>query len=243
MTSDSTRAPGIGDDVIDLNAATRIGHGWKRYCYIHPNDPTRCIKVGFGSKTTGWGWRDRLTTLRLDRGAGEVLNRREWRAYNNIGATLADYVPRYHGPITTSLGNGLEVDLIRDADGTPSKQLRPWLIASTAEEGERLLTQFDTLFDLLFSHEIWLFDLNLSNFVVQVTGETVPRVWLIDLKRIADSKEILQVTSWTRGQKRRKLARRIAQFHNKFEIERNFDPDGPPSTWRRKARLKYGQQS
>ncbi len=213
--------------MVELAGAVFIGHGWKRVCYIHPDDPTRCIKVGFKGRVRGWGWRDRLTTLRFDRGAAEVLNRREWKAFCRAGAVLADYVPRYHGPIATTLGEGLEIDLVRDGGGEPAKQLRPWLLNAPAEQGAKLRAQFDALFDLLFQHEIWLFDLNMSNFVVQETEDGAPRVWLIDLKRAADSKEFLQITAWTRSQKRRKLARRIQRFDDKFETDRNADPPGP----------------
>lgn len=192
--------------VVDLGAATLIGHGWKRDCYIHP------------------GWRDRLTTLRFDRRAGTEFNRREWKAYGLVGTVLGPFVPRYHGPIQTSHGEGLEVDLIRDAQGMPSQQLRAWIHRSPPEEGEKLLTQFHALFDLIASRNVWLFDLNMSNYVVQDTEDGTARIWLIDLKRVADPKEIFQVTAWTQGQKRRKLARRIARFHAKFEADRNTEP-------------------
>ena len=215
-----------GAAVVDLRRSNLIGHGWKRLCYIHPNDPTRCIKVGFKGRVRGWGWRDRLTTLRFDRGSGMILNRREWKAFRRVGAVLVDYVPRYHGPIATTLGVGLEIDLVRDASGGPSKQLRRWLQTASAEESAKLRAQFDALFDLLQRHEIWLFDLNMNNFVIQETEDGAARIWLIDIKRATDSKEILQITSWTRGQKRRKLTRRIKRFHNKFETGRNAAPPG-----------------
>ncbi len=215
-----------GPAPVDLVKATCIGHGWKRICFIHPNDPSRCIKVGYWGRIKGWGWRDRLFNMRLDRGAGAVLNRRELQAYGRIGTVLADYVPRYHGPIATTLGDGLECDLVRDATGGPAKQLRPWLANATAEEAAILRAQFDPLFDLLHRHEIWLFDLNTSNFVVQKSEDGTPRMWLIDLKRAADHKEIFQVGAWTRGQKHRKLTRRIKRFFNRFDLLSKAEPEG-----------------
>ncbi|MEE8213989.1 MAG: YrbL family protein, partial [Alphaproteobacteria bacterium] len=149
--------------------------------------------------------------------AGDAHNRLEWQAYRAFGTVLAPLVPRYHGFIATSRGPGLVVDLVRDVDGGPSMQLRDWLHQGSAERGTALLDRFHVLFDLLAAHDLWLMDLNFKNFLVQVAADGTERPWLIDLKRLADNKEIFQVSGWSATLKRRKLARRIDRFHARFD--------------------------
>jgi hypothetical protein len=148
---------------------------------------------------------------------GDAHNRREWQACRAFGAVLAPFVPRYHGFIATSRGPGLVVDLVRDGDGAPSALLRDWLRQGSADRGAALLDQFRVLFDLLAAHDLWLMDLNLQNFLIQVAADGIERPWLIDMKRLADNKEIFQVSGWSTTLKRRKLARRIDRFNAKFK--------------------------
>ena len=202
---------------LDLHSAQWIGRGWKRDCYLHPKDAGRCIKVANNNATDARKLRERMTSWFRAESAADAHNRREWQAYGAFGAVLAPFVPRYHGFIATSRGPGLVVDLVRDQDGRPSMQLRDWLDQGSAERGAALLDRFRVLFDLLAAHDLWLMDLNFKNFLVQVAADGTERPWLIDLKRLADNKEIFQVSGWSATLKRRKLARRIDRFHAKFK--------------------------
>lgn len=212
----SDDAGGVAE-VVDLSEVRFIGRGWKRDCYLHPDDATLCIKVSKdGPPRPGRSWRKRLMRWRLARDTGDVLNRREWEAYRRYGAILAAYVPRYHGFVPTSRGPGLAIDLVRERDGAPSPELGAWLARSSPEERDALLPRFRGLFDLLEREKIWLMDLNFRNFLVQDTGSGTARPWLIDLKRLADNKEVFQPAGWSERLRHRKLARRIERFEVKF---------------------------
>jgi len=202
---------------LDLDHGQWIGRGWKRDCYLHPEDPGLCIKVASEAAANARKLRERMVSWFRAESAGDAHNRLEWQAYRAFGTVLAPFVPRYHGFIATSRGPGLVVDLVRDEDGGPSTQLGDWLHQGSAARGAALLDRFDVLFDLLAARDLWLMDLNFKNFLVQVAEDGTERLWLIDLKRLADNKEIFQVSGWSATLKRRKLARRIDRFHAKFK--------------------------
>ena len=208
---------GGGAAPLDLDGARWIGHGWKRDCYLHPKDAGLCIKVASKAAAGARKLRERMVSWFRAESAGDAHNRREWLAYRAFGTVLAPFVPRYHGFIATSRGQGLVVDLVRDEDGGPSMPLLDYLHQGSADRGAALLDQFGVLFDLLAAHDLWLMDLNPRNFLVQVTADGTERVWLIDLKRLADNKEIFQVSGWSATLKHRKLARRIDRFNAKFK--------------------------
>ena len=206
-----------GSVVLDLGHAQWIGQGWKRDCYLHPEDFSLCLKLPRDDPQEHLSLRDRLAKWRNGESAGDLHNRREWQAFEQFGKILAPFVPRYHGFTETSRGRGLVIDVVCDQDGTPSIHLRKWLKMATTDKGEPLLQQFRILFDLLENHDLWLMDLNFQNFLVQVLDDGTERLWLIDIKRLADNKEIYQLSGWSKTLKRRKLARRIEWFHRKYQ--------------------------
>lgn len=210
-------APAEDGEVIDLEDAPLIGHGWKRDCYRHPHDPGLCIKVPSVRPKGARRFRERFSEWHHGGSIGDLHNAREWAAYCRIGDQLAGYLPACRGFVATSRGRGLVVELVRDADGSPSVHLKDWLRETPAQDAAPLLARLEDLFDLLLRHEIWLMDLNLTNFVAQIDGDGNARPMLIDIKRAADNKELFQLSGWSRTLMRRKLARRIARFHAKVK--------------------------
>lgn len=206
---------------IDLSGATLIGHGWKRDCYLHPTDTGLCIKLPSAKPKGTRRFRERFIEWRNGGSIGDQHNDREWAAYRQFGDLLAPYLPVYHGFVATSRGRGLLIDVVRDADGSPSAHLKDWLRATPVHEAAPLLARISALLDLLLCHDIWLMDLNLTNFVARIDAGGEAHPMLIDIKRIADNKELFQISRWSRTLMRRKLARRIARFHAKVEMTQN----------------------
>jgi hypothetical protein len=211
-TASGTGAP------LDLGDARLIGHGWKRDCYQHPLDPGLCIKVPSLAPKGTRRLRERLIEWRAGSSIGAQHNDREWKAYGRFGEVLRPFIPAYHGFVATSRGRGLVVELVRDADGRPSRHLKDWLRAASPEAAAPLLERLDALFELLLRHEAWLMDLNLTNFTAQIADDGTAWPRLVDIKRLADKKELFQVSGWSRALMRRKLARRIARFHAKVRM-------------------------
>lgn len=209
-----------GASPVDLGPARLIGHGWKRDCYQHPDDPGLCIKVPSRDPKGAPRLRERFVEWRSGGTIGDQHNDREWRAYLRFGAVLAPFIPAYHGFVETTRGRGLVVELIRDADGAPSRQLKDWLRTAPPETAEPLLDRLETLFDLLLSNEAWLMDLNLTNFAAQIAADGTARPRLVDIKRLVDNKELFQLSGWSDWLMRRKLVRRIARFYAKVRTTR-----------------------
>ena len=206
-----------GSVVLDLGRAQWIGQGYNRDCYLHPEDSSLCIKLPKDDPQDDLPLRDSLAKWRNGESAGDLYNRSEWQAFEQFGKILAPFVPRYHGFAETSRGRGLVIDAVCDQVGTPSIHLKKWLKMTTTDKGESLLQQFRILFDLLENHDLWLMDLNFQNFLVQVMDDGTERLWLTDIKRLPDSKEIYQLSGWSKTRRRRKFARRIELFHSKYQ--------------------------
>lgn len=203
---------------LDLSGARLIGRGWKRDCYQHPTDASLCIKVPSRDPKGTRRFRERLVEWCAGGSVGDQHNRREWAAYRRFGDVLAPFIPEYHGFVETSDGRGLVVELIRDADGGPSRHLKDWLQSTPPVAAAPLLDRLESLFELLLENKVWLMDLNLTNFAVQIKPDGTPWPRLVDIKRLADKKELFQVSGWSGRLMRRKLERRIERFRAKVKL-------------------------
>ena len=85
-----------------------IGVGHHRVCYIHPQDPAKCIKVIYNF---------------TDHADVEV--KRECAYYRRLQKYLTDWrgIPRFYGEVQTNLGTGYVYDRTVDFDGKPSQTM------------------------------------------------------------------------------------------------------------------------
>ena len=111
-------------ELVDLTNAKLIGKGTHKKCFVHPQDPSRCVKVAYNDL----GKRD------LNR---EVfyLKTRYRRKH------VATILPRFYGEVQTNFGRGYMVDYLQNADGTPCLSLKDWL------ENPHANPQLDPLID------------------------------------------------------------------------------------------------
>ncbi|MEM7562854.1 MAG: YrbL family protein [Pseudomonadota bacterium] len=83
-----------------------IGEGQERICYVHPDDPSKLIKV--------------------IKGESDKQTRREMKLYRRLmrrKETDFSQLPRFYGKVQTNLGRGFVTDLVRDYDGSISNSL------------------------------------------------------------------------------------------------------------------------
>ena len=95
------------NEPIILTQNLFIAQGSHKQCYFHPQDNSRCIKVAYNP-------------------AGEKDLHREVRYLTHILKTRASQsgiLPRYHGSVQTSKGQGFVFDVIYDFDGRISTSL------------------------------------------------------------------------------------------------------------------------
>ena len=117
---------------LALTTQQPFAKGGNRLCFIHPEDPSRCIKVRRPDFT--------LEDLRRSKGFPKNLrplssfddNLEEQqvmsRLHQRFGDTLYQHVSRCYGMVDTDMGPGLESELVRNADGKIAFSLKQQLV-------------------------------------------------------------------------------------------------------------------
>ncbi len=111
---------------LRLSDAEPFAVGGRRACYVHPEDPSKCVKV---LRT------DDRRYIKTGRTIVPAFLRREYdnnederRALRRLEPTLRDattrHLPRCCGYVETDLGRGLVLDLVRDTDGGIARSVR-----------------------------------------------------------------------------------------------------------------------
>ena len=102
-------------NILDLSNAVLIGKGTHKKCFVHPQDPSLCVKVAYNEL----GKRD--------------LNREvKYLSGGYRRKHISTILPRFYGTVQTSLGEGYVVDFLKNADDTPCLSLKTWLETAAA---------------------------------------------------------------------------------------------------------------
>ncbi|WP_179953350.1 YrbL family protein [Desulfobotulus mexicanus] len=176
-----------------IDPELHIGSGRMRDCYIHPDRPDRIIKI-----------------QRADCPEHLDPKRAEWNHWQDIRDRHGELpmISACCGMVETSLGQGLVMACIRDADGSLSSPL-----SSVFEEPEAWdLSEVRLKVELFLAFIVWrnirLFDLNPGNILLRKDEQQTVRPVAIDLKGPFDNHETLPISSWFPWFSRRKLIRR-----------------------------------
>ncbi len=151
-------------DMIELDTRALIGKGLHRECFVHPEDPARCIKI-------------------VVSGSGNE-NRREQAYYAELTrrGVSWDMLPRFYGLVSTNLGEGAVFDAIRDYDNRISFTLGHYLSSEqlTRLHGPALRMALDRLKAYLLEYRIITMTLKTKNILFQLTGENTGKLVIID---------------------------------------------------------------
>jgi len=151
-------------EMIELKPETMIGKGLHRECYVHPDNPNRCIKV---------------VVLR-----GEEETRREQDYYKFLQKRQITWemLPKFYGVEATSMGPGAVFDLIRDADGEVGKTFEYYFESAELTEKNLigLLTSLQALKTYLFSQNIITMSIKPKNIIYQRQDERSGVAVIID---------------------------------------------------------------
>lgn len=139
-----------------------IGSGTERTCYLNPKNHDRCIKVSNqeSSKQT----------------------KREIKYYNYLSKKNISYehIPKFYGEFKNNGMIGLELEFIRNHDGTRAVSLGEYLNKKTNDnEFSYLLSALCKLKSYLIYNNIIPCDLVLSNLLVVKTKKNI-KVVIID---------------------------------------------------------------
>jgi len=168
---------------LQLKNIKPFAQGGNRLCFVHPDDPKRCIKVRRPDFT--------LADCRRKKGFPKNLrplssfddNREEYRIIQQLqhwmGNSVFDHIYRCFGFVETDFGVGLETELVRDANGLISLSLKQflWEVGYT-EPCRQAVEQLTTFWR---AYKVPSRDLLTHNIVVQldIEGE-ISRLVVID---------------------------------------------------------------
>lgn len=167
----------------------RISHlkpfaqGGNRLCFIHPDDPQKCIKVRRPDFT--------LVDLRRKKGFPKNLrplssfddNLEEYRVmtrlFQRYGQKLHQHISQCFGFVETDMGKGLVSELIRDEDQRISHSLKQYLWDNGfTADCRQAVTEFEHYWQV---ESVPSRDLLLHNIVVQMQSENlIKRLVVID---------------------------------------------------------------
>lgn len=222
-------------DRLTLGSLTPFGIGGRRLCFVHPDDPAKCVKVLR---------QDKLKTIRSrhtsrlipvswrrlhDNNASE--QRALSREYNRHGSLAWEHMPRCYGTVKTDLGGGLVLDLYRDSDGQIARTLRELL--RTGHELESFRKAFDQFGDFLLKNRIVTRSLLDHNLVVQRRSDESWKFYLID--GIGD-RNFLPIGRWCKSIAELTVRRRLDKAWNRYEESHRRGTPGkqmisPERTW------------
>jgi len=168
--------------IIELSDQEPFAVGGRRACYVHPNDPNRCIKLILADKTPRQLRAANAWWKRLHRAAYYDENVQDLKIYRHLisrhGAGIHQHLSQVFGLVETDLGRGLEVELIRDADGRVSLSGKGY----TIEQGltDTFLASLQPLEDFLTHYRIQFRDPFPHNLSVQVAQDGSLRLVIVD---------------------------------------------------------------
>lgn len=159
------------NEPVRLEGLEPFATGGRRWCFVDPRDPDKCIKV------------NRTDDLRFGRTQRGLILPAKWRRpYDNnldehrqlsrlmrrIGEAKYDHLPRTYGFVETDLGEGLVMDLIRDEAGPISRTLRQMIVEGV--DAASFMPAFEQLGAYLLRHRVMTRALLDHNIVGQDLG-------------------------------------------------------------------------
>lgn len=199
--------------MIELSDELIFAEGGRRYCFLYPGDPGKCIKTlspagdpATRRRTAPWHKRFRPLAKFDD-------NLREWDSFQEMECYDEDvwsHFPRCYGLEPTNRGLGIVTDLIRDENECISKTVRQVVL----EQGKTssLRQALDQFFEVLVLNRVITRDILDHNLVVQVGAKG----WTVVMIDGFGSSEGIPFSKWSKTLGRRKVARKIARCKKRY---------------------------
>ena len=198
--------------------------GGTRRCYVHPHDERLCVKVLRPDRTAAArladarGWR-RLKGLR-----GFDDQRKELKAYRQLGRRRGDctHVARCHGTVRTDQGLGIVTELHRDWHGGFPLNLEQLLPSGMTRALAAAIDEFQAWLrrTLFLSRDL------LPHNIIAVALEH-ERYRLVIVDGIGNS-ELVPLSSWFDVCARSKVERKIRKFDQRVRVLLPGSPNGAP---------------
>lgn len=183
-----------------LKLTTLIGKGATRECYAHPHKKEKCVKIFPKSELA------------------RASFCKELEVYRTVRPFLGNYICTYDSElVNTDKGIGLVSELILDDDGKTSRPLISYLINNLIND--EIIEQINNFTALLLKHNLFFYDFNLMNFVIQ-NKDGHHHLRYIDMKsfRRYKSWSFLGLERISPVVARRIMIRRLKQMYKKLKL-------------------------
>jgi len=201
--------------MLELKDDLKFAQGGRRYCYVHPDDPSKCIKVlkprgDPARRRQRSPWYKKLRSL-----ASFDDNLRELAAFEKMSAhdsSIWEFFPKCYGMHSTNLGQGIVTDLVRDANGEISLTLREYIKQHGTSSD--LLQALDRFYAKLIEERVMTRDLLDHNLVVNMQSERMT-ILLIDGFGSSDF-----LSGWIAKllPQKQKVLRKVKRFRQRYGI-------------------------
>lgn len=150
--------------MLTINEELFIGSGGHQATYIHPLDPTKCIKIPH---------------MKDD---GDVRKEMRYRRMCAAKLERSKLVTKFFGTLETNLGLGYVFEHVRDYDGKTSRDMKVFLPKTRpdAETLQRIWTILLNFKSDFLRENIVLADTDIENFMVQEHAPEAYRVRIVD---------------------------------------------------------------
>lgn len=177
-----------------------IGVGAHRACYIHPDDPQKCIKIIYNPS---------------DIALKEI--KRELSYYRHLNTYLKDWrgISRFYGVVQTNLGNGYVYDRIMDFDGQSSKTLGDYYKNGELSDQELSLL-IEKLKKYIWDNLIVTMALKPHNILCHRVSQTEIFPVVCDNIGFAQRIPLVLYWPWFCHQKQKRLFQRFDRYMEKY---------------------------
>ena len=168
---------------LKLSEAKPFGIGGRRLCFVHPEDPGKCVKVlrTDDKRTVRLAHKKRIMPSFLrreyDNNADELKELRLLEAKLGRSA-MSKHFPCEYGMHATDLGPGLVLDLIRDNDGGISRSIRE--LITNGLPLSSLRSAFESFGKFLLAHHLVTRQLLDHNIAASQQSDGGWNLYLID---------------------------------------------------------------
>ena len=208
--------------MLNLQDIEPFAIGGTRRCYVHPQDPRRCVKVLRPDRTpsarravvTGWRRFKRLQNFDDQRKETDA-----YRHLKRIGQLDYTHVPRFYGTVETDQGVGIVTALFRNYDGGFPKNLEELLPQGMSDALERAIDEFK---QWLRRERFLTRDLLPHNIIA--VADAPERYRLVIVDGIGNS-EFIPLSHWFKFCARAKIERKLRKFDYRTRILLPVPPD------------------
>lgn len=202
--------------MLELKGTEPFAVGGTRRCYLHPDDPAKCVKV-LREDRTPERRRTAMQSWRKFRPLKYFDDQwKEWKTYERLAAAANErtwlHVPTYYGMVDTDMGLGIVTKLYRNYDGSFPLNLENLLPQGIPKGLEVAMDEFK---DWLRS-ELFLTRGLLPHNIIAVL-EDKNRYRLVIVDGIGNS-EMIPISNWFGFSARQKVERKIHAFDYRVQI-------------------------